>query len=106
MRIVRSICWLTLLSGVLLYRLDAANAEVSDATKQACTPDAMRLCAEFIPDVAKVTACMSKKHSELSEPCRVAMADGGGKHERHRKHEARHHRRTAAHCDPLSHLCG
>jgi hypothetical protein len=107
MRIVRSICWLTLLAGVLLCRLDSANAEVSDAAKQACTPDAMRLCAEFIPDVAKVTACMSKKHSELSEACRMAMADGGKreKHERQEKREPRHHRRAASHCDPFSHLC-
>ncbi|MFZ0424725.1 MAG: hypothetical protein WAL80_17755 [Xanthobacteraceae bacterium] len=107
MRIARSICWLLLLSGVLLYRLDGASAEVSNAAKQACTPDAMRLCAEFIPDVAKVTACMSAKHAQLSEPCRVAMADGGKheKHQRREKREPRHHRRVAGHCDPFSHLC-
>ena len=60
MRIARSIGWLLLLSGVLFYRIGGANAEVSNAVKQACTPDAMRLCADFIPDVAKVTACMHR----------------------------------------------
>jgi hypothetical protein len=107
MRIARSIGWLLLLSGVLFYRIGGANAEVSNAVKQACTPDAMRLCADSIPDVAKVTACMSQKHSELSEACRVAMADDG-KHEKNEKHERReprHHRRAASHCDPFSHLC-
>lgn len=104
MRIARSIGWLVLLSGVLFYRIGGANAEVSNAVKQACTPDAMRLCANSIPDVAKVTACMSKKHSELSEACRLAMADDG-KHEKRERREPRHRRRAASHCDPFSHLC-
>jgi hypothetical protein len=104
MRIARLVCWLPLLVGVLAYGLDNAYAQGTDAERQACTPDAMQLCAEFIPDVAKVTACMSKKHSQLSEPCRLAMA-GGGKHEKHEKRAARHHRRERSHCDPYTHLC-
>jgi hypothetical protein len=46
--------------------------------QQACTPDAMRLCSDTIPDVAKTTACMKAKHAQVSKECRVAMAGGGG----------------------------
>jgi hypothetical protein len=117
MRIVRLICLLALVAGVSLYRAGGANAEVPQDVQQACTPDAMRLCSAFIPDVAKITACMKAKHSQLSSACLVAMR-GGGKHEMRReaKHvvrheerrEARHerHRHMAhAHCDPYSHMC-
>jgi hypothetical protein len=39
--------------------------------QQACTPDAFRLCGDAIPDVARVTACMIARKSELSPGCRV-----------------------------------
>lgn len=91
MPIVRFICLLALLAGLSLYGLGRANAEVSAEVQQACTPDAMRLCSEFIPDVAKITACMKAKHAQLSATCITAMR--GGRHEarhRHEQHEARH----------------
>lgn len=123
MRIVRFICLLALLAGVSLYRAGNAKAEVSDDVKQACTPDAMRLCADFIPDVAKITACMKAKHSQLSSACITAMR--GGRHEnsrearhvarhgathgvRHERREARHetrHHAAHGHCDSFSHMC-
>ena len=34
--------------------------------QQACTPDAMRLCGEFVPNVDAITACMVQKKSQLS----------------------------------------
>ena len=37
--------------------------------EQACTPDAMRLCGSFIPDVDHITACMIQKKSQLSPEC-------------------------------------
>jgi hypothetical protein len=86
MRIVRFACWVVLLTGALFCHLDRAGAQGTDAERQACTPDAMRLCSDSIPDVAKVTACMKAKHAQLSDACRVAM--GGGK--RHRSHHCRH----------------
>ncbi len=89
MPIVRFICLLALLAGVSLYGLQRANAQASPDVQQACTPDAMRLCSEFIPDVAKITACMKAKHAQLSSTCLTAMR--GGKHEI--RHEARHERR-------------
>ena len=97
MRIVRFVCLLALLAGVSLCGLHRANAQASPEVQQACTPDAMRLCSAFIPDVAKITACMKAKHAQLSATCITAMR--GGRHEvrrearhivRHERHEARH----------------
>ena len=39
--------------------------------EQACTGDAFRLCSAEIPDVARVTACMAAKKSQLSPGCRA-----------------------------------
>jgi hypothetical protein len=125
MRIVRFICLLALLAGVSFYRSSDANAQGSPDVREACTPDAMRLCSEFIPDVAKITACMKAKHSQLSSPCLVAMRGGGHEnrrearhvikverhvvtHERHhyeRHHRERHRYSARGHCDPMTHLC-
>jgi hypothetical protein len=97
MRTIRHAYWLALLVGALFYHLETAGAQVSPEAQQACTPDAMRLCSEFIPDVPKVTACMHAKRAQLSVACRTVMAGGG--------HEARrHHGRV--HCGKHSRHCG
>jgi hypothetical protein len=96
MRIVRYVCLLALLAGASLHPLhplDRANAQASQEVQQACTPDAMRLCSEFIPDVPKITACMKAKHAQVSETCRIAML--GGRHGL--RHTVRYRRRE--HCD-------
>jgi hypothetical protein len=97
MRIVRFVCLLALLAGASLHPLDRANAQASPEVQQACTPDAMRLCSEFIPDVPKITACMKAKHAQVSETCRIAMLGG-----RHGVRHAVHYRRRE-HCD--QHRC-
>jgi hypothetical protein len=89
MHIARFSCLLLALAGVLIFGAKGVFAQASPEAQQACTPDAMRLCADVIPDVAKVTACMMKKRSQLSEACRVAMGSGGHGH-RHRYHHCRH----------------
>jgi hypothetical protein len=94
MRTILLICRLALPVGALfLCGVGGAGAEVPPEVQQACTPDAMRLCADVIPDVAKVTACMKAKHAQVSKECRVAMAGSGGgggrrvyHHYRHRAH--------------------
>jgi hypothetical protein len=96
MSTMRFICSLALPVGMLLASLNGAGAQGSDAAREACTPDAMRLCNEFIPDEARVKACMLSKRSQLSEACRLAMrggpAEGGraGRGERHHRYY-RHH---------------
>lgn len=44
--------------------------------QQACTPDAMRLCGEFVPNVDAITACMIQKKSQLSPQCRPFFRSG------------------------------
>ena len=46
--------------------------------QQACQPDAMRLCGEFILNVDAITACMIQKKSQLSPQCRVFFRSGRG----------------------------
>jgi hypothetical protein len=94
MRIVH-LAGTVILLAALFSRFDGAAAQGSDATRQACTPDAMRLCSDAIPDVAKVTACMKAKSSQLSEACRVAMR---GEPSGQRRHGHYHHYRHCHHC--------
>jgi hypothetical protein len=44
--------------------------------QQACTPDAMRLCGAYVPDVDRITACMIQNKSQLSPGCRVYFRAG------------------------------
>src|ERR1700691_2946898 len=92
---VRLVYALALPVGILLGSLSAAGAQGSDAAREACTPDAMRLCNEFIPDEARVRSCMLSKRSQLSEACRLAMrtrASEGERGEARYHHHHRHHR--------------
>lgn len=97
MRMTRFVCWLALPVGLLIGSIDGASAQGSDEARQACTPDAMRLCSEFIPDAAKVKTCMLHKRRELSEACRTAMSGGAregrrvARRARHIVHHYRHH---------------
>ena len=51
--------------------LASAAQAYTPEQQQACTPDAFRLCSDAIPDVARVTACMIARKSELSPGCRA-----------------------------------
>jgi hypothetical protein len=44
--------------------------------QQACQPDAMRLCGEFVPNADAITACMIRKKLQLSPQCRVFFRSG------------------------------
>jgi hypothetical protein len=50
-----------------------AAAQGTPEQRQACQPDAMRLCSEFVPDVERITACMVKNRIRLSPPCRAVF---------------------------------
>jgi len=82
MRTTRFLCRLALPAALLLGGLNLATARPIAAqgtaeARQACTPDAMRLCSEFIPDAERVKACMLRKRAQLSPACRIAMRGGG-----------------------------
>ena len=85
LRVMHAVCRLMLPVGLLLVGLAGASAQGTQEARQACAPDAMRLCSDFIPDVPKITKCMIAKYRELSEPCRRAMAHQHRAY-RHRRH--------------------
>jgi hypothetical protein len=61
-----------ILTSVLLF-VSAGSPSALAYTpeqQQACTPDAMRLCGNFVPDVDRITACMIANKSQLSPECR------------------------------------
>jgi hypothetical protein len=91
MRIVQ-LAGAVILLALVFSGADQASAQGSEAARQACTPDAMRLCSDVIPDVAKVTACMKAKSSQVSDACRVAMRGGRyrGHYHGHYHHRHRH----------------
>jgi hypothetical protein len=45
--------------------------------QQACTPDVMRLCADSVPDVNRIVACLRHNRSNLSAPCGAVFGVGG-----------------------------
>jgi hypothetical protein len=48
----------------------------TDEQVQACTPDVMRLCAEAIPDQARITQGMIQKKKQVSATCLQVMKKG------------------------------
>ena len=50
--------------------------------QQACQPDALRLCGEFVLNgIDAITACMIQKKSQLSPQCRAFFRSGRGSRE-------------------------
>ena len=66
------------ISGIALAILiqPGAGFAYTPEQQQACSPDAMRLCGEFVPNVDAITACMIQKKAQLSPQCRVFFRDG------------------------------
>jgi hypothetical protein len=66
----------TLAAGLglcLLALAGPARAQGTVDQQQACTPDAMSLCGDFIPDGDRVKACLQRKRQSLSPACRAAI---------------------------------
>ena len=78
-----AICALGLMCALSLMGKPAA-AQGTEQQRQACQPDALRLCSEFVPDVQKITACMVRKRAALSPACKaVFYKDGKPPRKRH-----------------------
>ena len=58
-------------TALAVSTLPAAAQGYSQEQQQACTPDAMRLCGAYIPDVDRITVCMIQNKSQLSPACRA-----------------------------------
>jgi hypothetical protein len=82
----------------------AGAFEVTAEQRDACTPDAFRLCSAAIPDVGRVTACMPANKARLSPPCRAVfqtvrleeMAPSAHKAPAHKAASAHRHLRSRA----------
>jgi DNA-binding transcriptional LysR family regulator len=57
--------------GLLIAITPASAQQDQAAARQACEPDAFRLCNDFIPDEGQVAACLRKKRLSLSPACRA-----------------------------------
>jgi hypothetical protein len=57
----------------LSLALPAQAFEVTEAQREACTPDAFRLCSAEIPDADRVAACMDVNVRNLSPACRAVF---------------------------------
>ena len=56
----------------------AALGQGTEEQQQACTPDAVKLCSDTIPDIPKTTACMKAHFAQLSPRCQGAFNDATG----------------------------
>ena len=111
MRTTRFLRWLALPAALLLGGLSVAtarsiSAEGTAEARQACTPDAMRLCSEFIPDAARVKACMLRKRGQLSAACRIAMRGGVPRHHGATRRGVPRHRHRVRRVHPRHHHRG
>jgi hypothetical protein len=61
-----------------------AAAQGTPEQQQACTPDVMRLCNAFVPDIPKITVCMHRNWAAVSPACRAAL------HPAHERRPSRH----------------
>jgi hypothetical protein len=65
-------------AGLVMFAATAVRAQSTyrgtPEAQQACTPDAMRLCGEFIPDAGKVAACLARKRASLSPACHAVFS--------------------------------
>ena len=108
MATMRFLCWLALPAALIFGGLSVATAQSryqgSAEARQACTPDAMRLCSEFIPDAERVKACMLRKRAQLSQACRVAMR--GAPRRGVPRHGVPRHRYRVRRVHPLHHHRG
>lgn len=70
---------LALAAALFASVLSTSAYAYTQEQQAACTPDAMRLCGSFIPDVDRITACMIQRKSQLSPECRrFFRPDPGG----------------------------
>jgi hypothetical protein len=67
-----------------------ASAQGTPEQQQACTPDVMRLCSAFVPDIPKITGCMNRNWKSVSPACRAALHPARGT-SHHASHHHTHH---------------
>jgi hypothetical protein len=62
--------------ALVFFATPAAQAEISQAQRQACEQDAYRLCQDAIPDEQRVRQCLVRNMRRLNATCRSAFQRG------------------------------
>ena len=69
--------------------INPAAAQGTPEQRQACTPEVFRLCNQFVPDAARITACLERNRTRLVPECRRALSGGEPRHYYSRRHVRR-----------------
>jgi hypothetical protein len=51
------------------YDPDRVASQGDQKAREACTPDVMRLCNDYIPDIPQIVACLKRERANLSPAC-------------------------------------
>jgi hypothetical protein len=62
-----------LLLSFIIHASGAGAYQGNQDEQVACTPDVLRLCTQFIPDEAKIVACLNRHSHKLSSGCAAVM---------------------------------
>ena len=70
---IRNVRLAALMLALLAAGSAGANAAGPTEAEQraACLGDALRLCATYIPDRARIRSCLGAQHASLSDACRI-----------------------------------
>src|SRR5512140_2526248 len=56
------------------YDPDRMASQGDQKAREACTPDVMRLCNDYVPDIPQIVACLKRERLNLSPACAVVFA--------------------------------
>jgi hypothetical protein len=51
------------------YDADRVASQGDQKAREACTPDVMRLCNDYVPDIPQIVACLKRERANLSPAC-------------------------------------
>ena len=51
------------------YDPDRVASQGDQKAREACTPDVMRLCNDYVPDIPQIVACLKSQRLNLSPAC-------------------------------------
>jgi hypothetical protein len=51
------------------YDPDRMPSQGDQKAREACTPDVMRLCNDYVPDIPQIVACLKRERANLSPAC-------------------------------------
>ena len=51
------------------YDPDRMASQGDAKAREACTPDVMRLCNDYVPDIPQIVACLQRERANLSPAC-------------------------------------